>query len=390
MAARYWDTVFPAVVISFVASFLSLRDVIAFAKTCRWVHNTLKAHHRLCLTERRYTVKQIQRLTGNGHTETIRTEPQTGQHPTTLRSSWRMGKVLLDINTPWDDLKLGVALLSSSRSLVSAEINMYMERPLPNLSLLASIPELHVLSILCTDLSSVSGLVGCFNIRELDLSCCSSLRDISALSHCKSLVKLDLCKCSNLQDVSPLSACRNLEFLNLSYCTGIQSIDSLAPCHDLHSLILRGCVYLETINVLANFQQLSHLNMANCSRICDLRSLEKCRNLRTLDINWCEGLVTLCDFRPLEQLQSITAYSCSNLIDVRALGSCKSLEFVDLGWFEGRDVSALRGCTSLTSLLLNDSNQVANFDGLRYLTRLTLMHSCVYTKKEKIRSCYPL
>jgi len=119
---------------------------------------------------------------------------------------------------------------------------------------------LHEVSLADTQVSDLSGLSGCAELKELDLSGCSQLKDMDWLA----------------------SGCREtLEALNLSR-SGLDAEDVqwVAACHGLRSLGLDG-IALESLELCKGMRNLEHLSVVGCG-LTSAAGIEGCTSLTSL------------------------------------------------------------------------------------------------------------
>lgn len=225
-----------------------------------------------------------------------------------------------------------------------------------DLEIIASLPNLKVLTLSGCQLSSIQALSGATGITHLNLSS-NTLRNVTPLSFLSHLVELDLSH-NAITGLSAVASLPELSRLNISY-NSVSSLEALAntvtltqldASHNSIGLLtgLEGLTGLTELNVsynaltevelLAGLTELKSLNISN-NTILDITALSVLEKLETFDFSYNE-IEVLPDFSKACPLISIDG--SHNLLT---------------------DLSPLVGMPKL-NLVLMDSNSIENIDDL--------------------------
>ncbi len=264
------------------------------------------------------------------------------------------------------------------------------------------------------NLSSITGLASCTDLRYLDCEECNIL-DLSGLSgladvmeiYCarNQLHSLDLSQMDYLTtlDVSsnPLltdlncsscwlqslnvTDCTALEDLKCSYNNRLTTITGLAGCAALKYLDCTGCK-LTNLNALGGLDNLVEIHCGS-NQLSSLEISVKYL-LRTLDVSGNTQLTYLLCSR--SGVQSLNVRGCTALEDLRCfyngldsitgLADCTAMTYLDCENGRISDLSAVSGMTNLETLLCG-SNQLTSLDvsGKHQLSELTVRNNPLLT-----------
>jgi len=173
------------------------------------------------------------------------------------------------------------------------------------------------------NISNISGIEYCLNLKELDLSD-NQIIDISALSGLTNLKKLTLID-NNIIDISALSGLTNIVWLLLVH-NQIVDIGSLSGLTNLEELFL------------------------NENQIIDISALSGLTNLEWLDLDKNQ-IIDISALSGLTNLKRLTLIY-NQIIDIGALSGLTNLENIDLDFNQINDISALSGLTNLKIVYL--------------------------------------
>ncbi len=210
----------------------------------------------------------------------------------------------------------------------------------PDLADFGPMPKLQVLKIAGRRWNGKGRLVSLQGLQapaltECNLSC-SGVEDLSALGQSPRITHLDLSENEALSDLGPLQAC--------------------AP--HLLVLNLRECKQVTTLEVLGAATRLKNLDLRECASLGSLVPLAACTALKTLDLEMCAALTSLEGLAKLP-LAANKLYDGSQDF---SLDGCHALaSLAHLPAFGG----------ALTSLSLNHTRDLKDFQGLRNLPALT-------------------
>jgi internalin A len=154
---------------------------------------------------------------------------------------------------------------------------------------LTNLPSLRDLLIQSSQLQSLEGLAGLYNLQTVMLPRCSHLKRIINLSDdLVNLKTFDVNDCSSLEDISGLANVTSLHTLNCSKCTSLRDIRPLASLHQLERLDFSKNTSLEDISPLIHLAGLKRLSLNECSKVEDITSLADLAHLEIVSLNWTE------------------------------------------------------------------------------------------------------
>lgn len=214
-----------------------------------------------------------------------------------------------------------------------------------DLSPLAGLTNLGILSLSDNDVSDLSPIAGLTQLESLEVrsALVTDLLPLAGLTNLEFL-RIDS---NQISDLSPLAGLTNLESLSLSY----NRIVDLSPLSGLAGLVDLRLVW---------------------NRISDVAPLSGLSSLQTLDLqeNRISNVALLSELRTLKELL-LTGNSISDLSPLQGLAN---LEVLGLGQNQATDLSPLSGLMRLQDLRL-DSNRITDLSplaGLSALRRLWL------------------
>jgi hypothetical protein len=203
------------------------------------------------------------------------------------------------------------------------EVNLYGDRPLANLSLLADLTSLRDLRLDTSNINDLSPLAGLRSLRELHF-------DETVVS-----------------DLSPLSNLGELECLILSG-TQVSDLAPLAGLNRLAVLCIDGTQVVD-LAPIAGLKHLAGLTLAD-TRISDLEPLVGLENLVQLFLD----RTAVTDLAPLTRHNRLLVLSLEDtqVADLSPLAGLEALEELNLDNTRVTDLSPLAGLESLASLSL--------------------------------------
>lgn len=150
-----------------------------------------------------------------------------------------------------------------------------------DLSILASLPELQILTLSECSLSNISPLAGAKGLAALDLSG-NAINDLSPIAYLEELTVLNLSS-NAVTNLSALSALENLVVLDVSY-NSLVSLEPLATCPALSSLSASN----NQLTEIPLFNDPSVLTMLHLQEnaIADVTVLENYTSLQKLDLSY--------------------------------------------------------------------------------------------------------
>jgi len=178
----------------------------------------------------------------------------------------------------WDEDKL----FSKNENGDITGLNFDKEK-ISNISSLANLKELKILSLNSTQVNDVSTLKGLVNLTELDLS----NTQVSDVSDLKELTNLQILHLSSTQvnDVSDLKGLTNLQILVLGN-TQVSDVSDLKELTNLTHLFL----YETQVSDVSDLKELKNLFQLYLSdtQVSDISALKELNKLQTLDIRNCK------------------------------------------------------------------------------------------------------
>lgn len=228
--------------------------------------------------------------------------------------------------------------------------------PPEELSILAKLPSLNMLTLSDCGLSTIAALEGAVELTVLDLSS-NTLRNLDVFSTMPNLTELnlkhnavteldDLSGLNNLEtldisfnavsDLTPLSSCMKLKWLDagnneLSHANGLEDLPLLAYLSlDYNSLT--------DVSVLADCVELTNLSIAN-NQIQNISSLSSLVNLDILDFSY-NSVETLPDWQDDCVLRTIDG-SYNMLQSIDNLAGLEQLSYVYMDYNKLTSVNAL-------------------------------------------------
>jgi len=171
-----------------------------------------------------------------------------------------------------------------------------------DLSILASLPELQILTLSECSLSNITPLSGAKRLTALDLSG-NAINDLSPIAYLEELTILNLSS-NAVTNLSALSALENLVVLDVSY-NSLTTLESLITCPKLTSLTASNnqltefplfnnptaltMLYLQEnaiadVKVLENYTSLQQLDLSY-NKVSDIASLANLNKLTYLDVS---------------------------------------------------------------------------------------------------------
>ncbi|KAL0225012.1 hypothetical protein RCL1_002924 [Eukaryota sp. TZLM3-RCL] len=264
-------------------------------------------------------------------------------------------------------------------------------------------PRLNHLILGQRNISNVSLLQMCINLKFLDISWQRTTLDFSFLQSLASLIELNLSN-SKFMDCSVLSSCSKLQSLNLC-STYVADLLPLLNCPELSRLNLINtfvakknqhefttrtslvellksfsngfsCCLNESASIRSidlspylDHSRLLSLDVTN-SKISDISSVALCAHLHTLIL---EG-TKVNDYSVLPSISKLETLSLARTTfsQFSILSGCSNLKNLDLSHLTINDVSGLSNCLQLTSLNLSGTC-VSDLSPLKNCKKLSLL-----------------
>lgn len=286
----------------------------------------------------------------------------------------------------------GIADITGLEYAVNIDVFILKNNPIKDLSPIANLKNLGILSFVGCDLSDVdlSPIMELNELKILDLFRCN-INDLSVFEKAtftSCLAYLNLTG-NNVTDINPLKHLTNMRQLYLSK-NQIEDISALENMNYLYELNI--CENsLTNIDALQNKTNLGYLFLAD-NNIEDISSIESSVKLLSLDVagNKIKNIDSLVnmkkmtsvelaeneieDISPLQYVSGLESVSLggNKIVDISPLENVTSLTDVVLAYNEVKDVSPLANIKNLTVLILDDNN-IEDISCLAPLTNLTLL-----------------
>lgn len=171
-----------------------------------------------------------------------------------------------------------------------------------------------------------------------------------------------------LTDLSPLRTCIQLKSLDIGGGDALSSLVPLSTLTKLENLDLSSTYSLANLKGIQNFPNLKSLNLNQCSNLTDIAGIESAQNLTQLNLS---NVSPQCDLAPISELGSLTTLKISgnpqlNLDHIRNLTQLKELEI------ESCDFKSLEGLENLQNLdrIHLTSNPLTDASAIHGLSRL--------------------
>ena len=264
-------------------------------------------------------------------------------------------------------------------------------------------PLLEELEAIGIGLLCIESLVGCSQLKTIDLSRNADLTDISALTGCSTIEMLKLNN-TGIASVEPLATAKGLTKLNIEGCRNLKSfkglnanqldtvelvdldvtsLDGLESLTNLRKLELRNLHKLQCLDTITNLYKLEELVLTKLNSIKELPSLEKLAVLKSVRIFDCDNLT---DISSMESANSLTTFSIDrcckiNTGPVRWPNELQSLRLNNTKLFE------IGVCPhTLTELKITSNGNIKNLDGLTKCTNLEISNCFDLTGCFKIKN----
>ena len=231
-------------------------------------------------------------------------------------------------------------------------------------------------------LANIDPLYG-LPLTSLNLAGCTGLTgDLAALAGME-LTHLNLAGCNNLQSLNGLeglplkslslpavkSMRGNLTFLRRMKLTSLTVTGDITSLDGIQGMPLETLTVYNCRKLLGDLSALKELPLARLSISgCGINSLNGIQRLKltSLTLSGCNYLRSLRGLEALP-LENLSAVYCANLRDISALKGSKTLTTLNLsGCSSLRDVAALRG-TKLTKLNLYRCYKLSSLNGIQNL-----------------------
>ncbi|KPA81922.1 hypothetical protein ABB37_04161 [Leptomonas pyrrhocoris] len=152
------------------------------------------------------------------------------------------------------------------------ELDVSHNQHLQTLSGLASAPRLKTLIATDCDIRNLDGLGSCPNLCKLDACSNECLESTRGLAGAPSLEKLFVNCCNGLRNVEGLASCPLLTELDVQFDTELEGFDGLAGAPSLRTINANGCG-LRSVDGLNQCPQLSEIDISENGALEDLSGL---------------------------------------------------------------------------------------------------------------------
>jgi Leucine-rich repeat (LRR) protein len=172
---------------------------------------------------------------------------------------------------------------------------------------LSTLRQLEVLHLECAcDATSLQGLAGLSNLKQLGLSFIQRLKNLEGIS--RGVIKLSLTSLANLVSLAGVEGCTSLQELSLGYCFKLSSLQHLMGLTSMRQLKVQDAemTSLEGLNSMS----LESLRLTYCRSLNHLSGLEHFSALKNLELESC-GVTSLKPLSQLgEELQTLRVLVC--------------------------------------------------------------------------------
>ena len=165
--------------------------------------------------------------------------------------------------------------------------------------------------------TNLDALRNCHRLKRLYLPSCEELEDTTAcIPKTTHLTEVCIRRSFNLTNISSMYYCTNLKYLDLSLCWSLKDLSHLRRCVQLENLIINDCTGVQSIDFITSFQKLVSFNAKGCVSIEDFRCLLSCRSLKTVSLMLCNSRVLAKLLDPMFIAESLGLFSNPVAVDM--------------------------------------------------------------------------
>ncbi|PIA30455.1 hypothetical protein AQUCO_05500017v1 [Aquilegia coerulea] len=238
---------------------------------------------------------------------------------------------------------------------------------------------LQVLDLSGNQVSDLSFITGCIDLRQLSLKDCPNIFTMPPLDKLTRLKKLDLSR-TQTTELTFLSGCKNLCQLLLNDCSNIQELTSLKVHTRLEVLDLSG-TKITDFSLLSGFNNICELSLRGCLNLETL-PFEGMHNLQKVDLSHNPIKFLPPSFSGLRNLQTLLLIDCSSLETLPHMEFLTKLEVLDLSCTKVREFpSGISALTHLRFLKLQEENTLWEFHNGKPFEKF---HLCLFAPKERV------
>lgn len=222
------------------------------------------------------------------------------------------------------------------------------------------------------DVSSLSGLQACRNLRSLTCRNCPAIPqplDLSPLAPLTHLEILDFQGTkleSSLEGLEGKNTLRELNLLNSGIDLSVAAA-TLATLTGLRDLNLRSSTNGKAIPFVVGMTALTNLNLEN-AEVSRLNALAPLKTLRALVLGLNPMIDDLSPLAALNQLESLSAYGC-NITNLAPISGMQALQTLTIGSNAISDITPLTNLDGLKTLIIAD-NSIEDISALSSLDAL--------------------
>lgn len=214
------------------------------------------------------------------------------------------------------DTILGIYMLKESDSVFEELINKsYNFGSLTNLSLQ------------CSTIKNLNGIIHLKNLKILDLQACYNLETVRGISLLTNLEALHMSEW-DIKHVNEIVLLTKLKTLTLRLNYSIRDVGKLTRLTTLTALDMSDCYELQNLN-LHNLTNLVTLDLSR-SKIKNVNGISSLTNLTSLSLNECNRLKNLDGLARLTNLQVLDLWDCNNLQNRNGIARLRKLKRFNL------------------------------------------------------------
>lgn len=184
--------------------------------------------------------------------------------------------------------------LSACRNLERLNVSGWTH--LSDVSPIAGLVHLKILEVKNCGILTLSPLLSCVDLEEIDAEGCVGLRELAASdanTNWPRLKRICVNKCYALQRLGGLASCLTLREVNAAECPNLRGLSGLSGCVNVEYVNVLGGKRLSDISVLATFRRLNSLNLENCVSLRHVVDLSLLDRLEFLNVGGCVNLCAL-------------------------------------------------------------------------------------------------
>jgi len=238
-----------------------------------------------------------------------------------------------------------------------------------NVSFVKNLKKLQIFNIRYTTVENISVVGELPDLRDFIMMGCEQLSNLSPLANCKELRLVDAQDALNLRDISFVKHTKKIENLMFDYCP----IKTMKPIEESYTLKFFSfeCSSHYIPNIAESFRNLTNLRYLNLIKN-KIQSVEPLKNLTKLIILQI-GFNKFTDVHYLRDMTEIRRmYIDENpgITDISSLDKYDKLQLMDVSGDRITDISVMSNYKSMTRLDMNDNILIKDLSPLSPLENL--------------------